>query len=298
MSSPLYVVTDWDEHYENNRTRGMVKMQWVPLPNHHDGDGYTELLDHKNGSAHYGFWCALLGVASRCAQRGTLLRDNGHPHDPASLSRLTRHPVKIIKEVLPRLAQIGWIECKSLSAETLQEGDGEPAPSPHHADDGMEGRKGRKEGNGREGKSAFADAEWLTEKWNAVCASAGLQSVRLPLSASRRATITAAMRATDVGEDEWVGALTACSRDKHWRGQNDRGWKGNIKSFLRPEHRDRFLDASHEIVAEARSRVEIEKRAAKHEAAFRCSVCDNYAPSGETLGEDGLCSYCRKKEAE
>jgi len=110
-------ITDWDEHYENNRTREMKRMSWVPMPVKHDGDGYTELLDHPNGAAHFGAWCALVQVAARCGTRGTLLRDSrttpqegAESHNPASLARMTRIPEAVWVEVLPRLVSIGWIE--------------------------------------------------------------------------------------------------------------------------------------------------------------------------------------------
>jgi hypothetical protein len=47
----LYRIVDWDELFENSRTRQMKKMTWVPLPNKHDGDGYTELMTARHLSA-------------------------------------------------------------------------------------------------------------------------------------------------------------------------------------------------------------------------------------------------------
>jgi len=103
-------IVDWDEHYENNRTRVLKYMTWVPMPVGHDGDGYTLLLDHPNGAAHFGAWCALVQVAAKCRPRGTLVRHSGGDHDSGSLSRITRIPEAIWDEVLPRLATIGWIK--------------------------------------------------------------------------------------------------------------------------------------------------------------------------------------------
>lgn len=109
----LLSVRDWDLHFERNRTRELKVMAWIPLPVKLDGDGYTELLDHANGAAHFGAWVAILEVAARCEIRGTLLRGdrNGgqRPHDPASLSRLTRIPAPVFEEAIPRLVEIGWL---------------------------------------------------------------------------------------------------------------------------------------------------------------------------------------------
>jgi len=108
--TPTYSIRDWSKHFENNRTRELKELRFVILPNKHDGDGYTELLDHPNGAAHYGAWVAIVQVASKCEIRGTLSRDGAKPHDACSLSRLTRIPVSVFEEALPRLVGIGWVE--------------------------------------------------------------------------------------------------------------------------------------------------------------------------------------------
>lgn len=122
----VYKIVNWNDHFENNRTRDMKVMAWIPLPNKQDGDGYTELLDHPNGAAHYGAWVAILAVASKCDPRGTLLRkDRTHlrsPHDAASLARMTRIPAKIITEALSRLVHIGWMETSPFEINVSQEG--------------------------------------------------------------------------------------------------------------------------------------------------------------------------------
>ncbi len=66
MPDEFLRICDWDTLYENNRTRGYKKLNWVPIPNRMDGDGYTELVDHPNGAAHLGAWIAIVQVASRC----------------------------------------------------------------------------------------------------------------------------------------------------------------------------------------------------------------------------------------
>lgn len=120
---PMYRIRDWDKHFENNRTRDLKELRFVILPNKHDGDGYTELLDHPNGAAHYGAWVAIVQVASKCDPRGTLLRqsrtplrDSAEAHNSASLARITRIPKDVFEEAIPRLVQIGWLEAERTSA--------------------------------------------------------------------------------------------------------------------------------------------------------------------------------------
>ncbi len=58
-------IRDWSKLYENNRTRELKRLDWVPVPNRLDGDGYTELLDHPDGGLHYAAWIVMVQIASR-----------------------------------------------------------------------------------------------------------------------------------------------------------------------------------------------------------------------------------------
>lgn len=127
----LYAIKNWVENFENNRTRELKRLDWVPVPNRLDNDGYTELIDHPNGAAHFGVWIACVEVASRCEPRGTLLRRSNFAHDFASLSRQTRMPVSILTEAFDRLIAIGWIEVQELSESTDAEIPHNPAVIPH-----------------------------------------------------------------------------------------------------------------------------------------------------------------------
>ena len=141
-----YSIKDWSSLYENNRTRDMAVMRWVPVPNRHDGDGYTTLVDRKNGAAMLGCWLAILQVASKCNPRGTLLRDSGQPHTPDSISRITRIPAELIAECIIILVT----ECKWLDFNAPQEGAEKPqegAGFPQATDYGREGNRIEKKGS-------------------------------------------------------------------------------------------------------------------------------------------------------
>lgn len=77
----LYRVSRWNEFFENNRTRELKRLDWVPVPNKMDGRGYTALVEHPNGAAHLGGWIAILEIASRQKVRGEI------PQDGAGLSQ-------------------------------------------------------------------------------------------------------------------------------------------------------------------------------------------------------------------
>lgn len=113
----LYEIANWHDVYENNRTRELKKLLWVPIPTQLDGDGYTELVDRKNGAAIYGAWVACVIVAGRCDPRGRLVRDGGRPHDSASLARITRLDKTIISEMLGVAESVGWITSYEISQE-------------------------------------------------------------------------------------------------------------------------------------------------------------------------------------
>ena len=106
----MWRVTNWDKHFETAQTRPYKLLRWVPMPNKHDGDGFTQLIEHEHGAMHYGAWCLLVQVASRCNPRGTLIRETGKPHDEKSLARMTRIGVHVFIEAIPRFIAIGWLE--------------------------------------------------------------------------------------------------------------------------------------------------------------------------------------------
>ncbi len=147
MADKLLRVRGWDEHYENNRTRKMKNTAWVPIPNKLDNEGYVELVTHPNGAAHLGAWVVTLQVASRCHPRGTLVRRDGHPHAPDSLSLISRIPMGIFAEALPRLVSLGWleeIEIAHLSAPKAHPSDVEVTVPAHPTDEERTERKNRK----------------------------------------------------------------------------------------------------------------------------------------------------------
>jgi hypothetical protein len=105
----MLIIQGWDDIFENNRTRGYKDLKWIPVPNKQDGDGYTELLEHKDGMAHLGAWLIMLQIASKSKPRGKLTRSDGSPHDSESLARMSRGKAKIFDEAIPRLVHIGWL---------------------------------------------------------------------------------------------------------------------------------------------------------------------------------------------
>ena len=107
----LYTIKDWDERYENNRSRTVRDLQWVPTANHHDGEGYLYVMAQDNAAEVYAAWMLMLQVASRCHPRGRLVRSNGTPHTPTTLAIKTRGQKKWFESALKLLSNedVGWM---------------------------------------------------------------------------------------------------------------------------------------------------------------------------------------------
>ncbi len=122
-----YRIVDWKHLYENNRTREMKSMQWVPVPVKHDGCGYLTLVQ-KNGAARLGAWLAILQTAAKSQPRGTLLRNGKTPHTAETIALVSRLDVKIIQETLDACIDpsIEWIEVVELQGDKIL-----PAENPH-----------------------------------------------------------------------------------------------------------------------------------------------------------------------
>ena len=140
----VYRIRNWAQYYENNRTRGMKEMRWVPIPINLSSDGYTLIMDQKDGPAIFGAFIACVELAGSCRERGTLMRSSGDPHDIDSLARVTRVDKKTISNMLNFCTEkCKWLEYIDLEtgASIAQEG----------AVLMQEGALNRREGKGREG---------------------------------------------------------------------------------------------------------------------------------------------------
>lgn len=119
------------EKFEKSRSREVQKMSWVAVPNKLDGDGFSTLLDHPNGAAHYGAWMVILLVASKCEPRWVLTRDGKRAHDSISLSRISGIPKEIFDELLPRLTEneVGWLETVDENWQPVMDGRQQVVPT-------------------------------------------------------------------------------------------------------------------------------------------------------------------------
>lgn len=141
MTNAVYMIPQWDERYENSRSRKVKDLQWVPVPNSHDGEGYSRVMAHPMAAQIFAAWILILEVASKCRRRGYLERDNGQPHTPESLALKTRGDAEWFRIALEYLSSedVGWLRLTS----ECQQGTSTVPPDYHPS---------AEEGNGREKK--------------------------------------------------------------------------------------------------------------------------------------------------
>ena len=168
----LYSIRNWSDTFENNRSRAVDKLQWVCLPNRHDGESYSYIMAHENGAQIYTAWILMLQVASKGSKaenRGTLIRGNGKPHTATTLSVVTRAPEQWFEMAIAfLLEETDWLEVQEFTEGELGERQANVSqvPSetsgerqvgdesvPTRAQNGMERKKGIE---GKEERGAFA----------------------------------------------------------------------------------------------------------------------------------------------
>jgi len=143
-----YTIPDWDQQYENNRSRKVKDLAWVPVPNSHDGEGYMRVMSHPMAAQIFAAWILILEVASKCSRRGVLARENGKPYDAESLAMKTRANAEWFRVALEFLSseEVGWLTIEpieDLGAPRRQDDVTPTSPACHPGDE---------EGNGREKK--------------------------------------------------------------------------------------------------------------------------------------------------
>lgn len=134
MPIPCYRIKNWEENYENNRTRSLKNMLWLPLPVKLSGDGYTLTMAEKDGLMLFGGFIVLLEIAAQCNPRGTFINKDKIPHDHATLVRLSRMQPAPCKKVLDfHLNKTKWLEMFDLESGAVipQEPGTNPAVIPH-----------------------------------------------------------------------------------------------------------------------------------------------------------------------
>lgn len=167
-----YRIRDWDEHFETNESRKLKKLNWVPVPTHHDSCGFRHVMAHERGAEIYTAWILTVQVAAKIPKPRTgLLVSGGRPLDAEDLAVKTGAPAEIFELAFEVLTEerIGWLETVGwppdgseavVQVDPAGELPGTPAESPdasgnspdrgrHTRSDPVEQKRYNKTGNGR-----------------------------------------------------------------------------------------------------------------------------------------------------
>lgn len=107
----IYRIKDWDRLFEKAQTRKCTAMNWVAVPNRHDGAGYASVAGHSRSCELFTAWILILETASKMPTRGLLFKD-GRAITPRDLAKRTRFPEDIFHLAFTVLVEpeIGWLE--------------------------------------------------------------------------------------------------------------------------------------------------------------------------------------------
>ena len=135
---PLYQVIDWNEHFENFRSRVVTKCQYVCVPTKHGGTGFCNVIAQPDGPAIYGVWVLLLQLLSRQAKRnGWLTQDGtkeGRRFSGEELARLWRRELAEVYRMLQVTTgeDVAWIRLVEGEHDWRQQGESIVAVSSEH----------------------------------------------------------------------------------------------------------------------------------------------------------------------
>jgi hypothetical protein len=107
----LYVIPNWERDFENNKSRIIETLTWMPIQNHFDGKRINRIKKLTKPLEKYGAFHVIAAIASRCEYRGVLL-DNDGPVGPIEIADKTGFPLKELAAAFEELSTpvIGLLE--------------------------------------------------------------------------------------------------------------------------------------------------------------------------------------------
>jgi hypothetical protein len=186
----VYRIENWQNYYENSKSRERDRCSWASVPNKQDGLGYRCLLAMDNGEALYGAFVAMILVCSKhkSPRQGWLTYDgapDGQPYDALDLAVKTGFTERTVRAMLEAVSseRIGWVvkvpvksvqvpaRAAKVPENELERGGAPEVPhgglkvppdcpptAPGVPPEGREGREGRKEGEGARARARGMDA--------------------------------------------------------------------------------------------------------------------------------------------
>ena len=97
-----YVIRDWNDYFENAKSRTIKNPSHVWVPNSHDGMIFSGIADQKNASDIFTGWVLMIQLASKMPERG-ILRNKYGDLTTSDMARMTRFPEKVFKDAIDYL---------------------------------------------------------------------------------------------------------------------------------------------------------------------------------------------------
>jgi hypothetical protein len=106
-----YAIRNWNKYFENNESRKIRNLTWIPMVNKHDGRGYRRVAALPNSVQVFCAWNLIVQVASKMPTRGVLLDEDG-ALTAADLAAKTGYPEAIFTAAFLALIkpEIRWLE--------------------------------------------------------------------------------------------------------------------------------------------------------------------------------------------
>ncbi|MFL6229318.1 MAG: hypothetical protein ACJ741_11115 [Pyrinomonadaceae bacterium] len=152
----VFQVKDWNDHFENNKSRERDHCSFVVMPNKQHGMGFTRVISQPDGAMLVGIWTMIVQACSRQKKpRDGWLTDDGHPTGrawtPDDMAVMWRRPVAEIVRAVEVFSspQIGWLQ---VHTEV-------PARCPSGAPEEEENRKEKNSPSGGAATAPRCDAE-------------------------------------------------------------------------------------------------------------------------------------------
>jgi len=236
--SVVYQVRDWNDYFENARSRTLLECSWVPMPNKQSGLGLSRILAEPDGAAIYGIWCLIVGAVSRQRKprNGWLTADGyqaGTPWTPGDLALMFRRPAEEVERALAFLSSgpVGWIAVHGEYPSGTGEVSAECPPSAK-----KERKKERKKypPSPRSGGVALVFECWVSKHWGG--------KGKRPMLDAKRARLIKARLKDGYSVEDLKQAIDGCALDPFSMGQNDRGQRYNDISLICRDaaHVDKF----------------------------------------------------------
>jgi hypothetical protein len=116
----IYQIVNWNEHFENAKSRTVERCSFVAIPNKQHGMGLTRILSSQDGAAKFGIWCLILQACSRHVTNKDQVRDgwltdnglpDGKPWEVEDMALSWRQPTALIESALALFSdvKVGWM---------------------------------------------------------------------------------------------------------------------------------------------------------------------------------------------